>query len=91
MLTNQEKFLIEHNRLSPLNLQADLVLLNKFRQEKPTLFKDDNWPIEKLRRPFVVWLSSLKVHSELQKTDKNLQKESNKENKGFHNYPLEES
>jgi len=93
MLTNQEKFLIEHNRLSPLNLQADLTLLNKFRQEKPTLFKDESWPVEKIRRPFIVWLSSLRVQPETPKSCKKTQKEkiSGNNSKGFHNYPLEEA
>jgi len=53
------QFLEEHNRLSPLNLQATTPLLSRFRIEKASLFKDDNWSIDKLRRPFILWLTSL--------------------------------
>ncbi|PIX88608.1 MAG: hypothetical protein COZ30_00420, partial [Candidatus Nealsonbacteria bacterium CG_4_10_14_3_um_filter_36_16] len=52
-------FLLEHNKLSPLNLQATTSLLSRFRIEKTSLFKDDNWSIDKLRRPFILWLISL--------------------------------
>lgn len=58
--TNKQEFLLEHNKLSPLNLQATIPLLSRFRIEKAPLFKDDDWPIDKLRRPFVLWLTSLK-------------------------------
>ena len=58
-MTSKEQFLIEHNKLSPLNLQADLILLTKFKEAKISLFKSDNWPIDKLRRPFIIWLTSL--------------------------------
>ena len=58
-MTNKEKFLIEHNKLSPLSLQADLALLTQFKQEKQSLFKNDNWSIDKLRRPFIIWLTAL--------------------------------
>jgi len=34
-------------------------LLSRFRIEKASLFKDDNWSIDKLRRPFILWLTSL--------------------------------
>lgn len=60
--TNKEQFLLEHNKLSPLNLQATASLLSKFKTEKPSLFKDDNWPVEKLRRPFILWLTSLDIN-----------------------------
>jgi len=56
---NKEQFLEEHNKLSPLNLRATISLLSRFRIEKASLFKDDNWSIDKLRRPFVLWLTSL--------------------------------
>jgi len=36
-------------------------LLSRFRIEKISLFKDDNWLIDKLRRPFILWLTSLTV------------------------------
>jgi len=55
---NKEQFLEEHNRLSPANLKATISLLSSFKIEKASLFKDDNWSIEKLRRPFILWLTS---------------------------------
>ena len=56
--TNKQQFLLEHNRLSSSDLQANLSLLCRFRIEKASLFKDDDWSIDKLRRPFVLWLTS---------------------------------
>jgi len=56
---NKEEFLEEHNKLSPINLRATISLLSRFRIEKASLFKDDNWSIDKLRRPFILWLTSL--------------------------------
>ena len=56
---NKEQFLEEHNKLSPENLRATVSLLSRFRTEKASLFKDDNWSIDKLRRPFVSWLTAL--------------------------------
>ena len=58
-MTTKQQFLLEHNKLSPLNLQATISLLSRFRIEKTSLFKDDNWPLDKLRRPFILWLTSL--------------------------------
>jgi hypothetical protein len=55
----KEQFLEEHNKLSPVNLRATISLLSRFRIEKASLFKDDNWPIDKIRRPFIMWLTSL--------------------------------
>jgi hypothetical protein len=55
----KEQFLEEHNRLSPLNLRATISLLSRFRVEKASLFKGDDWSIDKLRRPFILWLTSL--------------------------------
>ena len=60
-LLKKHQFLDEHNRLSPLNLQTTLSTLSRFRLEKASLFKDDYWSIDKLRRPFILWLASLKV------------------------------
>ena len=54
----KEEFLEEHNRLSPINLRATISLLSRFKMEKASLFKDDNWSIDKLRRPFILWLTS---------------------------------
>ena len=58
-MTTKEQFLSEHNRLSPLNLQATIALLSRFRIDKASLFKNDDWSIDKLRRPFISWLTSL--------------------------------
>ncbi|GMX58120.1 MAG: hypothetical protein YFSK_4610 [Candidatus Yanofskyibacterium parasiticum] len=54
----QEQFLAEHNKLSPRNLRANGDLLLRFRQEKSSLFKEDGWSLEKLRRPFIIWLTA---------------------------------
>jgi hypothetical protein len=58
-MTKKQQFLSDHNKLSPLNLQATISMLSRFRVEKTSLFKDDNWSIDKLRRPFILWLTSL--------------------------------
>ncbi len=60
-MNQQEQFLAEHNSLSPLNLRATLTLLTRFRAEKPSLFEGEEWNMEKLRRPFIMWLTSLPV------------------------------
>jgi len=59
-MTKKEQFLIEHNKLSPLNMQATMPLLSHFKIDKGTLFKDKSWNLDKLRRPFIIWLTSLK-------------------------------
>jgi hypothetical protein len=60
METNQkEQFLSEHNKLAPSNLRATFALLTRFREEKASLFEGDDWPLDKLRRPFIMWLTSL--------------------------------
>ena len=61
---NKNQFLEEHNRLSPVNLRATIPLLSRFKKEKIRLFKDDYWPIDKLRRPFILWLTSLSLNKE---------------------------
>ncbi|MBU0476901.1 hypothetical protein KKB68_02770 [Patescibacteria group bacterium] len=58
-MTTKEQFLVEHNKLSPVNLQATTALLSRFRIDKTLLFKNRGWPIDKLRRPFLLWLTSL--------------------------------
>lgn len=83
-MTNKEQFLIEHNKLSPLSLQATLVLLTRFRADKTSLFKDDNWSIDKLRRPFILWLTSLP----LELKDVGVKKG---KDKLFHPYPVTKS
>jgi len=35
-------------------------LLSHFKIDKGTLFKDKSWNLDKLRRPFIIWLTSLK-------------------------------
>ncbi|PJE69661.1 MAG: hypothetical protein COU98_00800 [Candidatus Staskawiczbacteria bacterium CG10_big_fil_rev_8_21_14_0_10_38_10] len=54
----KEEFLEEHNKLSPKNLRATIPLLSRFRLEKSSLFKGDDWSIDRLRRPFILWLTS---------------------------------
>jgi len=56
---SKEQFLIEHNKLSPSNLQATLALLTRFQEEKRPLLKDDSWCLDKLRIPFISWLTTL--------------------------------
>ena len=58
-MTKKEQFLQEHNNLSPKNLQANMDLLSRFRIEKASLFKDNDWSLDKLRKPFILWLTSL--------------------------------
>ncbi len=50
--------MIEHNKLSPVNLQATLALLTRFQKEKRPLLKDAVWT-NKLRIPFISWLVAL--------------------------------
>jgi hypothetical protein len=64
---SKEQFLEEHNRLSPACLGATIALLTNFKLEKSSLFKDDNWSIDKLRRPFIFWLTSLKSEEKAKK------------------------
>jgi len=58
-MNKKQNFLDEHNKLSPLNFKATLNMLTSFKKEKPTLFKNNEWSIDKLRRPFLLWLTSL--------------------------------
>jgi len=58
-MTKKQQFLLEHNKLSSSDLQATMSLLSHFRAEKASLFKDNDWSIDKLRRPFVLWLTSM--------------------------------
>lgn len=60
-MTNRQQFLLEHNRLAPPHLQVTQAMLARFRVEKQGLFKGKDWSVEKLRRPFVMWLTSLSV------------------------------
>lgn len=58
-MTKKESFLSEHNKLSPLNLQATMPLLSLFKIKKAKIFKNNDWSIDELRRPFIFWLTSL--------------------------------
>ena len=55
-LISKQQFLIEHNKLSPLDLQATFEMLTDFKEEKKPFLKDDGWCLEKLRMPFILWL-----------------------------------
>ena len=77
---SKEQFLQEHNKLSPSNLQATLTLLNRFREEKKPDMKDDSWCLDKLRIPFISWLTGVQ-----QKSDKKFKKSTKKE--PYRNYP----
>jgi len=54
----KEQFLIEHNKLSPVNLQATFALLTQFQEAKKPLLKDKDWST-KLRVPLISWLIML--------------------------------
>ena len=86
-MTNKEKFLEEHNKLSPKNMQADLDLLGRFKEAKLSLFKDNDWSIDKLRRPFILWLTSLPA---IKKEDRK-KETTDKSKQLFHIYPSEEA
>jgi hypothetical protein len=62
---NKDQFLEEHNKLSPENLKATIPLLSRFRTENESMFKNDNWSIDKLRRPFILWLTSLTIEEKM--------------------------
>lgn len=55
---SKEQFLIEHNRLSPLNLQTTFAGLTLFQIAKKPLLADTNWSL-KLRIPLIIWLGTL--------------------------------
>ena len=76
----KEKFLEEHNKLSPSNLQATLALLTRFQEEKKPLMKDNDWCLDKHRIPFISWLTTLPKVEE-----KHTRKSNKKEI--FKNYP----
>ena len=59
----KEEFLEEHNRLSPESLRATMPLLSRFKEEKSLLFQDDNWSIDKFRRPFILWLTATALNN----------------------------
>jgi len=78
---SKEQFLQEHNKLSPSNLQATLALLNRFKEEKKPLMKDDSWCLDKLRIPFISWMTAMQEKSEGEKFKKSKKKEI------YRNYP----
>jgi len=80
ILISKEKFLEEHNKLSPSNLQATLTLLNRFKEEKKPQMKDDGWCLDKLRIPFISWLTAT------QEAEKKSGKKSRKK-EIYRNYP----
>ena len=65
-MTAKQQFLSDHNKLSPLHMQATVPLLSRFRIEKALLFKNNNWSLDKLRRPFIIWLTSLTTEEKTQ-------------------------
>ena len=58
-ITKKQHFLLEHNKLSSDDLQTTMSMLSRFKIEKASIFKDDNWSLDKLRRPFILWLTSM--------------------------------
>ncbi len=64
-MSNKEKFLEEHNKLSPKNLQITDSLLSRFKDEKRPLLKSDGWSIDKLRIPLISWLLSLPIQEKI--------------------------
>jgi len=77
----KEKFLEEHNKLSPSNLQATLAMLDQFRAEKKPLMKDTEWCLDKLRIPFISWLTAAQDDPKKKIGRKSTKKEI------FRNYP----
>jgi hypothetical protein len=57
-ISKKQQFLAEHNKLSSDDLQATMSMLSRFRIEKASIFKDNNWSLDKLRRPFILWITS---------------------------------
>ena len=60
-MSKKQQFLLEHNRLSSSDLQATMGMLSRFKIEKASLFKNNEWSIDKLRRPFILWLTSFSL------------------------------
>ena len=79
-MISKAQFLIEHNKLSPLNLQVTSLLLNRFKKEKRPLLKDNNWSVDKLRIPLITWLIALPPARK-----RGIKKQRNKQ--VFKNYP----
>lgn len=62
----KQQFLVEHNKLSPANLQVTFEMLTSFQQAKRPLLKDAEWS-NKLRVPLIAWLMSLPPVSQRKK------------------------
>ena len=62
----KKQFLIEHNRLSPANLQVTFEVLTNFQESKRPLLKDADWS-NKLRIPLITWLIALPAMTERKK------------------------
>jgi len=60
-MSKKQQFLTEHNKLSSSDLQTTMEMLSRFKVEKASLFKDNNWSLDKLRRPFIFWLTSFSL------------------------------
>ncbi|MDO8559315.1 MAG: hypothetical protein Q7R84_03190 [bacterium] len=60
-MSKKQQFLTEHNKLSSSDLQTTIEMLSRFKVEKASLFKDNNWSVDKLRRPFIFWLTSFSL------------------------------
>ena len=78
---SKEQFLQEHNKLSPSNLQATLAMLDRFKEEKKPLMKDDSWCLDKLRIPFISWLTAAQGEQDAKGFSKSKKKEI------YRNYP----
>jgi hypothetical protein len=64
---SKEQFLQNHNELSSPEWRATMEELSRFETEKSNICKDGKWSIEKLRRPFIEWLSCLKPRNGINK------------------------
>ena len=85
METQKEQFLIEHNRMSPENLRATEAMLCQFEIEKAVVFKNEaGWSIDKIRRPFILWLTSL---TQEQRETMNNQKKRAPKTNAFQSFP----
>jgi len=60
-MSKKQQFLSEHNRLSSPDLQTTMIMLSRFKIEKASLFRGKEWSIDKLRRPFILWLTSFSL------------------------------
>jgi hypothetical protein len=64
---NKEEFLEEYNKLSPVNLKTNISSLSRFKVDKASLFKDDTWSVDRLRKPLISWLISSDLESHIKK------------------------